>query len=902
MAADLAKPIILVDGSSYLYRAYHALPALTNSQGEPTGAIYGVVSMLRKLLRDYQPDCLAVVFDAPGKTFREDLYVDYKAHRPMMPVELQQQIEPIHALIKALGIPLLMIAGVEADDVIGTLAREAVAANRQLLISTCDKDLAQLVSEHVTLVNTMNGVELNPATVFAKFGVTPAQIVDYLALIGDPVDNIPGIPQVGPKTAAKWLQTWGTLETLIAHVETISGKVGENLRTHLSVLERNKTLVTIKQDVLLPVALAELTRGVANVETLKAWYQRLEFKTWLKELLEEKPALTANHYADYEIITDETSFYRWKEALVNCEYFAMDTETTSLDYMTAQLVGISIAVQPGQAAYIPVGHDYPDAPVQLSKDFILKELKPILEDPQRKKLGHNLKYDAEILANMGIELRGIAYDTMLESYLLESAGNNHNLDSLALKYLDWRTIHFEDVAGKGSKQLTFNQVPLAEASTYASEDADVCLRLHHILWPKLQMTGRLAKVYEELERPLLPVLARMERHGVLLDVPLLRAQSEDLAKRLAELEAETYRLAGTSFNVNSPKQLQEILFTQFKLPVLQKTATGQPSTAEAVLQELALDYPLPQVIIDYRSLNKLMTTYTNKLPEQVNNKTGRVHTSYHQAVTATGRLSSSDPNLQNIPVRTAEGRRIRQAFIASPGYQILSADYSQIELRIMAHLSEDVSLLTAFAANKDIHQATAAEVFGVPLATVTAEERRRAKAINFGLIYGMSAFGLAKQLGIERQQAQYYIDCYFARYPGIKAYMDKTRQLAHQQGYVETITGRRLYIPDIKSSQGQRQKAAERAAINAPLQGTAADIIKRAMIDIDAWLQASKLANMIMQVHDELVFEVADQHVEALKAGVALRMMQAAELKVPLTVSIGIGLNWDAASKVTTSL
>lgn len=892
------KPLILVDGSSYLYRAFHAMPSLMNTKGHLTGAIYGVINMLRKLLNDYQPEYIAVVFDAKGKTFRDDLYEKYKANRKAMPTELVDQIEPIHQIIEAMGIPILMIEGVEADDVIGTLAIEAVKEGMPVLISTGDKDLAQLVNKHVTLMNTMTGTELNPQTVTEKFGIPAERIIDYLTLVGDSVDNIPGVPQVGPKTAVKWLLEYGSLDNIISHADKITGKVGENLRASLAQLPLSKLLATIKLDVPLTIKPADLTRRQSDTHQLIKFYQTYEFKTWLAELLEHNPTQDQEKHAHYEIIFTEAQFNDWLKKLEKSAYFAFDTETTSLNYMDARIVGLSFAIDSGKAAYIPLAHCYENAPTQLCLEEILLKLKPILENSQPKIIGHHLKYDLEVLANHNIQLQGIAFDTMLQSYILDSASNRHDMDSLALKHLGWRTIAYEDVAGKGAKQIPFSKVSIEAAATYASEDADVTLQLHHSFWPRLSKEPGLKRIFEEIELPLIPVLARMERNGVLIDAQMLTEQTKELEARLQELEKETYAIAGGSFNMNSPKQLQEVLFEKLKLPILQKTPTGQASTADAVLQELALDYLLPKLIIEYRSLSKLITTYTKKLPEQINPHTGRVHTSYNQTGAATGRLSSSDPNLQNIPVRTLEGRRIRQAFIAPHGHQLISADYSQIELRIMAHISEDPNLLFAFANDLDIHTATAAEVLGIPIEKVTHEERRSAKAINFGLIYGMSSFGLAKQIGTDRTTAQKYINRYFERYPNVLAYMESTRRLAHAQGYVETLSGRRLYLPDINSSQIPRQKAAERTAINAPLQGTAADIIKRAMISLDKWLLAHPQvdAKMIMQVHDELVFEVAEKDIAQMKDVIRSHMMGAAQLKVPLVVSIGVGENWDAAS------
>ncbi|EKD53778.1 MAG: hypothetical protein ACD_60C00155G0005 [uncultured bacterium] len=892
------KPLILVDGSSYLYRAFHALPSLTNSKGFPTGAVYGVINMLRKLLTQYEPEYIAVVFDAKGKTFREEMYEKYKANRPPMPNELVQQISPIHDIIRALGIPLLMEEGVEADDIIGTLAKQAKENNMDTLISTGDKDLAQLVDPHTTLINTMTDTLLTPETVVEKFGIPPNLIVDYLALVGDTVDNIPGVPQVGPKTAVKWLLEYGSLAHVMENSDKIKSKVGENLRASLTQLPLAKSLATIKLDVPLKINLTDLKQKAPDTEKLVALYREFEFKSWLNDLLEKNPKQNQDKYAAYETIFSGEQLHHWLKQLNEASLFVLDTETTSLNYMDAKIVGISFAIEPKKAVYIPLAHHYLGVPEQLNREETLKKLKPILENPNIKKIGHNIKYDMEVLANHGIHLQGIAYDTLLESHILESGSNAHDMDSLALKYLGWRTILFKEVAGTGAKQVTFDQVNIEQAAIYSAEDADVTLQLHHILWPKIEKIPSLQKVLTEIEMPLVPVIAHIERHGVLINALMLDKQSKELELRLKELEKETFTLAGSQFNLNSPKQLQEILYNHLKLPVLQKTPTGQPSTAEAVLQELALDYPLPKFIIEYRALSKLMTTYTKRLPEQINAHTGRVHTSYNQYGAATGRLSSSDPNLQNIPVRTEEGRRIRQAFIAPKGHQLISADYSQIELRIMAHISSDPALLNAFAENLDIHKATAAEVLGISIDQVTSEERRAAKAINFGLIYGMSSFGLAKQLGIDRNAAQNYIDRYFERYPKVKTYMDTTRALAHKQGYVETLWGRRLYLSDINSSQIMRQKAAERAAINAPLQGSAADIIKRSMISLDHWLENNKVpAKMIMQVHDELVFEVADSAVDQMIELIRTHMMNAAQLKVPLLVDIGAGENWDEASR-----
>ncbi|MEW5756748.1 MAG: DNA polymerase I [Pseudomonadota bacterium] len=897
------KPLILVDGSSYLYRAFHAMPSLTNSKHEPTGAVYGVINMLRRLLKDYQPELMAVVFDAKGKTFRDDLYPEYKAHRPPMPEELRAQIEPLHAIIRAMGIPILVVDGVEADDVIGTLTAQASAQSLDTVVSTGDKDMAQLVNQHITLINTMTDTTLDPKGVAEKFGVPPERIIDYLTLIGDTSDNIPGVPKVGPKTAVKWLEQYGSLDNIIAHAEEISGKIGENLRASLAHLPLSRTLVTIKCDVALDFGPAQLHLQPSDQEALKQLFQRMEFKTWLAELLNSSESVAAeaqsappaaNHY---QIVLSEAEFQSWLSRLRQAELFAFDTETTSLDYMEARVVGVSFAITPGEAAYVPFGHDYLGVPAQLDKQYVLNQLRPLLEDPDRPKVMQNLKYDMSVLTNEGITLRGVRFDTMLESYVLDSTASRHDMDSLALKYLGHKTILFEDIAGKGKGQLSFNQIDIAQAGPYAAEDADITLRLHQTLWPKLTESAGLQRVFDEIEMPLAPVLSRMERHGVLIDARQLRQQSAELTTRIAELEQSAYAVAGEEFNLGSPKQLQAILFDKLQLPVLEKTPTGQPSTAESVLQELAEEgFELPQLILEHRSLSKLKSTYTDKLPEQINPRTGRVHTSYQQAVASTGRLSSSDPNLQNIPVRTEQGRRIRQAFIAPPGHTLVAADYSQIELRIMAHLSGDAGLLAAFQSGTDVHRATAAEVFGVAPDQVDNEQRRRAKAINFGLIYGMSAFGLARQLDIGRSEAQGYVDLYFQRYPGVKAYMDTIRAQAHERGYVETVFGRRLYLPEINSRNMQRRQYAERTAINAPMQGTAADIIKRAMIRCDAWLaEHPTIGRMIMQVHDELVFEIADEHLAEAMPAIRARMEEVAALSVPLVVDIGTGRNWDEA-------
>lgn len=892
------KPLILVDGSSYLYRAFHAMPALTNSKGAPTGAVYGVINMLRRLLNDYQPDLIAVVFDAKGKTFRNDLYPEYKANRASMPTELAEQIEPIHHIIRALGLPIIMLDGVEADDVIGTIARIATEQKMPTIISTGDKDLAQLVNDYVTLVNTMTNTLLTPTTVKEKFGVTPEQIIDYLTLVGDTSDNIPGVPQVGPKTAVKWLDLYGSLDNIIENADKITGKVGEKLRDFLPNIPLTKSLVTIKTDLSLASKIEELVIQLADKEALATLYKEMEFKSWLSELLQASKTIDHDKYANYVTIYSEDELNAWLEKIKKAGVFAFDSETTSLDYMSAEIVGVSFSVEAGFAAYVPFGHDYPDAPKQLSKDHVLNAIKPILENPAIKKIGQNIKYDIEVLARVGIELKGAAFDTMLESYVLDSSSNSHDLESLALKYLGWRAIPYTDVAGKGAKQIPFNQVNITDAARYAAEDADITLRLNKLLNSRIELEPGVKYIYDNIEVPLIPVLAHIERNGVLIDPDKLRAQGKELETRLKELEQQAFQLAGTEFNLNSPKQLQEILFQTLKLPILQKTPTGQPSTADPVLQELALEFEMPHIIIEYRSLSKLMSTYTNRLVEQIHPSTGRIHTSYNQTGAATGRLSSSEPNLQNIPIRMPEGRRIRQAFIAPPGHRLVSADYSQIELRLMAHISEDPSLLTAFANDLDIHKATAAEVWEVALDDVTYDMRRNAKAINFGLIYGMSAFGLTRQLGIDRRSAQEYIDRYFNRYPKVRAYMDNTRAHARELGFVETLWGRRLYLPDIHASQIPRQKAAERTAINAPLQGSAADIIKLAMINIETWIRENKLpVKMIMQVHDELVFEVDENHLDDIIVGIKERMSNVVQLKVPLVVSVGVGDNWDKASE-----
>ena len=898
-------PVVLVDGSSYLFRAFYALPDLRSTTGHPTGAIRGVISMLRRLAKDYPDSPLAVVFDAPGKTFRDDMYSEYKANRSAMPDDLREQIAPIHEMIKAMGLPLISVVGVEADDVIGTYAAQATLLQRETVISTGDKDMAQLVTPYVTLVNTMTETTMDAEGVKDKFGVGPELIVDYLALMGDTVDNIPGVPKVGPKTAAKWLNEFGSLDALVAAADEVKGKVGDNLRESLEQLPLSRALTQIKCDLELPMTFADLIPTASNDEVLAEFYREFEFKSWLEELAaapalssaDELPAAAKQAPAThYELILDSDHLRRWIERLEAAELIAVDTETTSIDYMKAELVGFSFAVSPGEAAYLPVAHDYPGAPEQVSLEEALAALKPVLANVAIAKVGQNLKYDMSVLARYGVVINGPLHDTMLQSYVLNSVATRHNMDALAGFYLDRKTIHFEDVAGKGAKQLTFNEVPLETAGDYAAEDADVTLALHHHLYPQLQAVPSLLGVYNDIDMPLVRILSLIERQGTLVDGRMLKQHGAELADRLNELTKQVWQLAGENFNLDSPKQLQSILYDKMALPVLKKTPGGQPSTAEAVLVDLAQDYELPQMILSYRSLAKLKSTYADKLPLDIQPATGRIHTSYHQAVAATGRLSSSDPNLQNIPIRNAEGRRIRQAFVAPAGRSILAADYSQIELRIMAHLSGDAGLTQAFAENQDIHRATAAEVFGLAPDDVADEQRRSAKAINFGLIYGMSAFGLAKQLNISRGLAADYIDRYFDRYPGVLRYMDETKALAADQGYVETVFGRRLYLPEINAKAVPRRQAAERTAINAPMQGTAADIIKLAMMAVQDWLPDSGLeAQMIMQVHDELVFEVAQGDVEALNTGVVARMAGAASLSVPLVVDTGVGENWDQA-------
>ncbi|QFT83617.1 DNA polymerase I [Halomonas sp. THAF12] len=915
-------PIVLVDGSSYLYRAFHALPPLTTSEGLPTGAVKGVLNMLKRLIKDYPDSPMAVVFDAPGKTFRDELYAEYKAQRPPMPDDLRAQVQPLHDCVRALGLPLLCIEGVEADDVIGTLARHATEAGRDAVISTGDKDMAQLVNAHITLVNTMKDETLDVDGVKEKFGLPPALIIDFLALMGDKVDNIPGVPGVGEKTALGLLQGMeGGLETVYADLERVKTLGFRGAKTLPKKLEEHRDqaflsyeLATIKTDCALPVGLDDLDIAHPDRESLGELYRRLEFKAWLSELLGGKDKGVDAASGDAEagddgseggeggaeredaVILERADLDAWLARLDDAEAFCFDLETTSLDYMEAEIVGVGLSLEPGEAAYIPLAHDYLDAPAQLDRRAVLEALTPLWKDAGKAKIGQNLKYDISVLARHGIEVAGALEDTMLESYVLDSTATRHDMDSLALKYLGEKTVSFEDIAGKGVKQLTFNQIALDQAAPYACEDVDITLRLHRELRPRVEAEGRLAEVLDGLERPLIRVLSRMERGGVALDAERLHAQSQELGRRIGELEQQAFELAGREFNLGSPKQLGQILFEEQKIPVIKKTPKGAPSTAEAVLEELALDYPLPKVIMEHRGLSKLRSTYTDKLPKLVNKATGRLHTSYHQAVTATGRLSSSDPNLQNIPIRTEQGRKIRQAFVARPGYRIVAADYSQIELRIMAHLSGDKGLLEAFAADRDIHAATASEVFGVGLDKVTPDQRRSAKAINFGLIYGMSAWGLGRQLHIEQKQAKTYIDRYFDRYPGVARYMERIRSQAAEDGFVETVLGRRLYLPEIHSQNRARRQGAERTAINAPMQGTAADIIKRAMIDVDAWLAEGEVdAMMVMQVHDELVFEVAEDAVEAFIPEVKRRMQAAAELDVALIVEAESGANWDEA-------
>ena len=911
-----ASPMVLVDGSSYLYRAFHAIPPLTTSDGQPTNAARGVISMIRSLIGRYPNSPIVVIFDAKGKTFRDDMYKEYKAQRPPMPDDLRLQIEPIHRMIEAMGLPLVIIEGVEADDVIGTIAKQIGGEGREVVVSTGDKDMAQLVTDKVTLVNTMTDTVMDVEGVKEKFKIPPELIIDFLALMGDKVDNIPGVPGVGEKTALAMLQGIGSLEEIYARLDDIaplgfrgSKTMAKKMEEHREMAELSYKLATIKCDVELPFDPHTLKNEEINKEALREWFTKLEFKTWLRDLdkapasgtaddtvdNEDEPAPAANIEVEYDTVLDKDSFNAWLKKIEEAELVAFDTETTSLNYMAAELVGVGISVEIGKAAYIPVAHDYEGAPEQLDRDWVLEQLKPWLEDDNQKKVGQHLKYDANVLNNYGITLRGITYDTMLESYVLNSTATRHDMDSLASKFLGHTTVSFEEIAGKGAKQKTFNQIELEQAAFYAAEDADITLRLHHAILPKLEKEPSLVSVLKDIELPLVPVLAKMEQTGALIDPDLLHAQSTEIAAKLQEIEIKAHEEAGQAFNLSSPKQLQEILFEKQGLPVIKKTPKGQPSTAEPILQELAEQYELPRLIMEHRSMSKLKSTYTDKLPEMLQ-KTGRIHTSYHQAVTATGRLSSTDPNLQNIPIRTTEGRRIRQAFIAPEGYKLIAADYSQIELRIMAHLSQDKGLLDAFAHDVDVHKATAAEVFDTTVDEVTTEQRRRAKAINFGLIYGMSAFGLAKQLGIGRPEAQQYVQRYFERYPGVRTYMDNTRESAKEKGYVETIFGRRLYLPEIKARNAMMRQAAERTAINAPMQGSAADIIKRAMINMHEWLQGTDLdVRMIMQVHDELIFEVAEKDLDAAQEKIVKIMQTSSEIDVPLLVEAGVGNNWDEA-------
>ena len=939
MTVKVSTPVVLVDGSSYLFRAYHAMPPLNNSKGMPTGAVKGVVNMMRSLAKDYANANIVVVFDAKGPTFRNEMYVEYKAHRPPMPDDMRPQIEPIHQIINAMGLPLLIIPGVEADDVIGTLAAQATAQGIDTLISTGDKDMAQLVSPHVGLVNTMTNTYLDEEGVFTKFGVRPDQIIDYLAIVGDTADNIPGVPGAGPKTAVKWLAAYDTLENLMEKADEIGGKIGEKLRNALDFLPLSQALTTIKLDVELEQSLDQMAPKPVDQAALLALYEDLEFRSWANVLIQDgvtasSPPITHGHsnaatnnpsnnpsnhsshaslndneapqkviptpqvvaHKNYSTVTTLADLALWLKACKEATIFAFDTETTSLNYMEAQLVGVSLCIEAGTAIYIPCGHDYVGAPEQISRPDLIAAIKPLLEDATQVICGQNLKYDINVLANYNIQWQAKIIDSMVQSYVLNSTASRHNMDALAQHYLDYQTVKYIDIAGKGVKQLTFNQVDIELASPYAAEDADITLRLAQHFSACLVLEPNLGKVYDTIERPLVPVLSRMERIGALVDAKVLGEQSQVIGKRLIELERDAYELAGEVFNLSSTQQLGAILYEKLGIPVTKKTPKGKPSTAEAVLQELAQDYELPKLLLQYRSLSKLKSTYTDKLPLEINPASGRIHTSYHQAVAATGRLSSSDPNLQNIPIRSAEGRQIRQAFVVPKGQVMVAADYSQIELRIMAHLSKDEGLLNAFATGQDVHKATAAEVFGVTVEQVTSDQRRSAKAINFGLIYGMSAFGLAKQLGISRAQSQDYIGRYFTRYPGVQEYMDHTKAIAAEQGYVETIYGRRLYLPDIKASNAIARQAAERTAINAPMQGTAADIIKRAMVSVDAWLASSGLnARMTMQVHDELIFEVDASQVDKLVVGIKSAMEGAAELLVPLIVDVGVGDNWDQA-------
>lgn len=935
MTVKVSTPVVLVDGSSYLFRAYHAMPPLNNSKGMPTGAVKGVVNMMRSLAKDYANANIVVVFDAKGPTFRNEMYVEYKAHRPPMPDDMRPQIEPIHQIINAMGLPLLIIPGVEADDVIGTLAAQATAQGIDTLISTGDKDMAQLVSPHVGLVNTMTNTYLDEEGVFTKFGVRPDQIIDYLAIVGDTADNIPGVPGAGPKTAVKWLAAYDTLENLMEKADEIGGKIGEKLRNALDFLPLSQALTTIKLDVELEQSLDQMAPKPVDQAALLALYEDLEFRSWANVLIQDgvtasSPPITHGHsnaatnnpsnhsshaslndneapqkviptpqavaHKNYSTVTTLADLAPWLKACKEATIFAFDTETTSLNYMEAQLVGVSLCIEAGTAVYVPCGHDYVGAPEQISRPDLIAAIKPLLEDATQVICGQNLKYDINVLANYNIQWQAKIIDSMVQSYVLNSTASRHNMDALAQHYLDYQTVKYIDIAGKGVKQLTFNQVDIELASPYAAEDADITLRLAQHFSACLVLEPNLGKVYDTIERPLVPVLSRMERIGALVDAKVLGEQSQVIGKRLIELERDAYELAGEVFNLSSTQQLGAILYEKLGIPVTKKTPKGKPSTAEAVLQELAQDYELPKLLLQYRSLSKLKSTYTDKLPLEINPATGRIHTSYHQAVAATGRLSSSDPNLQNIPIRSAEGRQIRQAFVVPKGQVMVAADYSQIELRIMAHLSKDEGLLNAFATGQDVHKATAAEVFGVTVEQVSSDQRRSAKAINFGLIYGMSAFGLAKQLGISRAQSQDYIGRYFTRYPGVQEYMDHTKAIAAEQGYVETIYGRRLYLPDIKASNAIARQAAERTAINAPMQGTAADIIKRAMVSVDAWLASSGLnARMTMQVHDELIFEVDASQVDKLVVGIKSAMEGAAELLVPLIVDVGVGDNWDQA-------
>ena len=889
--------LVLVDGSSYLYRAFHALPPLTNSKGHPTGAIYGVINMINKLLHEQVTEYFVVIFDAPGKTFRNDLYSDYKANRPSMPDDLRPQIEPIHRIIKAMGLPLIMVQNVEADDVIGTLSKEAAANNMQVIISTGDKDMAQLVDQNITLINTMNDQKLDRNGVKLKFDVYPEQIIDYLTLMGDKADNIPGIPNVGAKTASKWLNKYDTLENIIDKSNEISGKIGEKLRNNINQLPLSKKLVTIDQNLNLGLKPSNLKITTKDIERLKSIYKELELKTFYSQLSETpKKTTSKQNKTNYKSILNESDLMEWVDRCSQTKLFAIDTETNSLNYIEADLVGISLSVNENEAVYIPLAHDYPDAPIQLKIKETLSILKPLLEDEEIKKIGHHLKFDAHIFARYGIILKGMEFDSMLESYILNSVATRHGMNSVAEYYLHRKTTLFEDVAGKGAKQITFNQINIETATSYAAEDADVTLCLHNHLWGEINKNPSLKNLYEKIEKPLIPILFEIEENGVLINKIMLKKQSDELLKSLNNLEDHAHKMANMEFNLSSPKQLQEVLYKKLKIPIIKKTPKGQPSTAEDVLQELSVNHELPKLILEHRSLNKLRNTYTEKLPQQISNETGRIHTSYHQAVTATGRLSSSSPNLQNIPIRTSEGRRIREAFIAPKNYSILAADYSQIELRIMAHLSSDESLLLAFSAGEDIHRKTAAEVLGIAAEKVSQEQRRWAKAINFGLMYGMSAFGLAKQLGIGRHQAQEYIDLYFEKYPKVQSFMDATKERAREQGYIETLYGRRLYLPDINSKNGLRRKYAERSAINAPMQGSAADIIKLAMIDVDRWLKDEKIAaKIIMQVHDELVLEVKSELASEVRQEITRIMESTVSLKVPLIVDTGIGNNWDEA-------